>query len=314
MSETLERPDLTVALAAAHAAIDALRAGELTSYPDEDVTALLRETERLRHRLETVDHAQILELERRGIAITVGARTVPRLLGHLLDIDPGEARARHHAAGARRALTGELLPPAYPVVAAAQAAGMLSARQARVITDCIEKLPDAVKDQGPVVEARLVGLTRELHLTPQQLAQAAQRETDWLDQDGKFRNVDYRRKQRTLSMHTRPDGSCTGSFEGTAELGEFLQVVFDSLAAPKPESNGVKDTRTPGQRRHDGLLDGVKMIVRGGLPDAGGVSTTVVLTMTEEQFTRREGFATTAHGAQVPWLRRCPGPTATPAS
>ncbi len=38
----------------------------------------------------------------------------------------------------------------------------------------------------------------------------------------------------------------------------------------------------------------------GDLPDAGGVTTTVVLTMTEEQFTRGEGFARTGHGAQVP--------------
>ncbi|WP_375501052.1 hypothetical protein, partial [uncultured Jatrophihabitans sp.] len=73
MSETLERFDLTVALAAAHTAIDALQAGELTCYSDQDLTALLRETERLRHRLETVDHVQILELERRGLALTAGA-------------------------------------------------------------------------------------------------------------------------------------------------------------------------------------------------------------------------------------------------
>ncbi|WP_375501636.1 hypothetical protein, partial [uncultured Jatrophihabitans sp.] len=73
MSETLERADLTVALAAAHTAIDALQAGELASCTDEQVTALLRETERLRNRLETIDHVQILELERRGLALTAGA-------------------------------------------------------------------------------------------------------------------------------------------------------------------------------------------------------------------------------------------------
>ena len=115
MSEPSESVDLTVAIAAAHAAVDALQAGELTSYSDNEVTALLRETERLRHRLAAVDHAQILELEQRGVALTVGARTVPRLLCHLLDMDPGEARARHRAAeaaGARRSLSGEVLPPA----------------------------------------------------------------------------------------------------------------------------------------------------------------------------------------------------------
>ena len=304
MSDTLQQLDPEVALAAAHAAIDALQSLDLTPCTDEQVTSLLRETERLRHRLEPVDHAQLLELERRGLAATAGARTVPRLLCRLLDIDPGEARARHRAAevaGARRSLVGELLPPAYPVVAAAQADGVLSARQARVITDCVEKLPDAVKHEGPGVEARLVGFARDLHLPPHDLAQAAQREIDWLDPEGKFADVEYRRRRRFFTKHTRPDGSCSGSYEGTAELGEFLDVVFDALAAPRPASNGEKDTRTPDQRHHDALLDLAQFAVRtGDLPTAGGSTTTVVLTMTEDQFTNGHGFATTGHGAQVP--------------
>lgn len=304
MSEIMEDVDLTTLLAEARRVLDALQSIDLTPCTDEQVTALLRETERLRHRLEPVDHTQILELERRGLAGIVGVRTVPRLLCQLLDIDPGEARARHRAAeatGARRSLVGEVLPPPYPVVAAAQAEGVLSARQARVITDCIERLPDAVKHEGPGVEARLVGFARDLHLPPHDLAHAAQREIDWLDPDGKFSDVEYRRRHRTLSLHVRPDGSCSGSFDGTAELGEFLQVTFDSLAAPTPASNGQSDPRTPGQRRHDALLELAKFAVRtGDLPDAGGVTTTVVLTMTEDQFSTGEGFATTAHSAQVP--------------
>ncbi len=298
------RLDLQSALAAAHRAVDALLTAELSPCTDGQVTALLRDTERLRHRLAAVDHAQILEVERRGMAVAAGVRTVPRLLCQLLDLDPGEARARHRAAeaaGARRSLTGEPVAPAYPVVARAQADGELSPRQARVITDCVEKLPDAVRHEGPGVEARLVGFARDLHLAPHDLALAAQRETDWLDPDGNYRDVEFRRRQRTVSLHTRPDGSCRGSFEGTAELTEFLQVVFDSLAAPKPAADGVQDPRTPGQRRHDAMLELAKFAVRTGeLPAAGGITTTVVLTMTEDQFTTGAGLARTGHGAQVP--------------
>ena len=258
VSDTLQRVDMEAAIAAAHRAVDVLLAGDLSPYTDERATALLRDTERLRHRLAAVDHAQILDVERRGMAVAAGMRTVPRLLSQLLDLDPGEARARHRAAeaaGARRSLTGEPVAPAYPVVARAQADGELSPRQARVITECVEKLPDAVKHEGPGVEARLVGFARDLHLAPHDLALAAQRETDWLD----------------------------------------------SLAAPKPAADGVQDPRTPGQRRHDALVDLAKFAVRtGDLPDAGGVTTTVVLTMTEDQFTTGEGFARTGHGAQVP--------------
>ncbi len=250
MSDTSVGPDLTAALVGANTAIDALLAGDLTAYSDEQTIALLRETERLRRRLAPVDHAQILELERRGVAAATGARTVPQLLCHLLDLDPGEARARHRAAeaaGARRSLLGQLLPPAYPVVAAAQAEGELSARQARVITECVEKLPDAVKHEGPGVEARLVGFARDLHLPPHQLAQAAQRETDWLDPDGKHADVEYRRRQRSFNKHTRPDGSCSGTFEGTAEFSEFLDVVL-----PWPPRNPKRTVRKTPEPRGSG--------------------------------------------------------------
>ena len=45
MSEVLERPDLESALAAAHRAVDALLAGDLTPCTDEQVVTLLRDTD-----------------------------------------------------------------------------------------------------------------------------------------------------------------------------------------------------------------------------------------------------------------------------
>jgi hypothetical protein len=74
--------------------------------------------------------------------------------------------------------------------------------------------------------------------------------------------------------------------------------VLDVLARPKPEANGVKDTRTAGQRRHDGLLEGFKLMARANqLPRCAGVTTTVLLTMTDHAYATGEGTATTGHGA-----------------
>jgi hypothetical protein len=54
-------------------------------------------------------------------------------------------------------LTGEVLPPIFDQVAAAQAAGELSAAHARVITRCIDHLPDAVQAEHDLaVQATLV--------------------------------------------------------------------------------------------------------------------------------------------------------------
>ena len=66
----------------------------------------------------------------------------------LLRIDQHEASARvkaAHAAGPRRALTGEPLPAVFVEVAAAQAAGEISERHAKVIVQTVDKLPDEVQ-------------------------------------------------------------------------------------------------------------------------------------------------------------------------
>jgi hypothetical protein len=72
---------------------------------------------------------------------------------------------------------------------------------------------------------------------------------------------------------------------------------LDVLARPRPEADGEKDRRTAGQRRHDGLLEGFKLMARANqLPRCAGVTTTVLLTMTDHAYATGEGTATTGHG------------------
>ncbi|WP_375487473.1 DUF222 domain-containing protein, partial [uncultured Jatrophihabitans sp.] len=302
MSDTLTRGDLALLLVDAHQVVDALQAVDLSCCTDDEVVAAVRSAEAFRRRLEPVDHALILEVEARGVPARAMARATGYWLRQTLTIDISEANARvraAHAAGSRRSLLGEPMPARYPAVAAAQAAGELAARQARVITSTLDKLPVEVCEHIPAAEARLVGFARTFEAAT--LQQLATREAEWLDPDAGFRDVERRRRDRDLRLHVRPDGSCVGSFQGTAELGEFLQVTFDSLAKPQPEANGIKDPRTAGQRRHDALLDALKITVGSGkLPTAGGVLATVVLTIDADTYLTGEGFALTGHGAQVP--------------
>ena len=302
MGEILEQVGRADLLADAHQLVSTLQQLKSTYDTDDDVVAALRSLETLRRRLEPVEHALLLEAEARGIPAAAGFRSTGGWLRQTLQLDISEGNARvraAHAAGPRRSLLGEPLPPTYPVVAAAQAAGEVSAAQARVITTMLTKLPADVQCHAPEVETRLVGFCDRFD--PAALKQLADRERDFLDPDGGWRDVQRRRRDRDLHLHVRPDGSCRGSFEGTAEMGEFLQTALDALAAPNPESNGVKDPRSAGQRRHDGLLDALKIAVgSGSLPSTGGVLATVVLTMTTEAYATGEGFARTSHGAQVP--------------
>jgi len=248
MSEVLDRVDTLTALAGVHHALDALQAADPGRLSGESLVSAVREFERARRRLEAVDHALILAVEEQGLPGAALSRGSGPWLRQTLTIDITEATTRvraAHAAGTRHSLVGEPLTPKYPAVAAAQAAGVLAARQARVITSTLDRLPEAVLEEVPAVEARLVGFAKTFDATS--LQKLADRERDWLDPDGTLGDVEKRRRDRDVRCTQRPDGSCTGSFEGTAELGELLQVAFDSLGAPKPEFNGVKDPRSAGQ-------------------------------------------------------------------
>jgi hypothetical protein len=303
MSAVLDRSGVTSALAAAHAAADELLGGDLTGLAEDELLAVVRETERLRRRLAAVGHGQVLELERRGLPQAHHVRTVGQFLRMLLRLDPAEAAGRVRAAaaaGPRRALTGQALPPAYRQVAAAQRAGMISERHARVIVDTVARLPEAVQaEHGEQIETELVGFADRFD--PHQLAKLGLRISAYYDPDGRDAEVGYRDKHRTLSLHQRPDGSCSGSFEGTAEFAEFLQTTFDAFARPTPAVDGVTDARSAGQRRHDALLEALKLTIRArALPSIAGVTATIVLTMTAEDFAARTGLARTGHGALLP--------------
>lgn len=303
MSGTAVMTDLASAIAGAHAAVDELQAAPLDLATEDELLGLWRELERLARRLPSVEHRLVPEAETRGLPGSYGCRSTGQFLRNLLRLDPGEAHARAaaaDAAGPRRATTGEPLPPAYPAVAAAQAAGIISPRHARIVTETVEHLPDPARwAKAEQVESQLVEYATVFD--PRQLARLALRVRDCLDPDGVLHDTAHRERTRGLCLHRRADGS--GHLEGecTAELAERLDVLFDAFAAPKPEIDGVKDPRTAAQRRHDALLDALAMLQRGDcLPKTTGVPATIVVTMTGEQYVTGHGLAVTGHGALVP--------------
>jgi hypothetical protein len=302
MSAVLERVEPAVRLARIQAELVALQAEDLTGLSDEEVLDYARQLERTRRLLPSLDHRFIGEAERRGLPAASCVKIVPFLRG-LLRLDPREASARVKAARAaapRRALTGEPLAATFPQVAAAQEAGEISDRHARIIVKTIEKLPGEIRtEHAEQIERELVRYAQRFD--PHHLNRLAARLSYCYDPDGRLEDVDYREKQRELSITQRPDGSVSGKFEGTAEFGEFLLLTIDALGKPKPEVDGFKDPRTAAQRRHDALLEALKLNVRAQqLPTVAGVTATIVLTMSAEAFETRKGLARTVHGALVP--------------
>jgi hypothetical protein len=129
----------------------------------------------------------------------------------------------------------------------------------------------------------------------------ARRVADTLDPDGTLASDADRTRRRQLDVHQRPDGSATVRGELDAVCAEALLTVLDTLARPAPAADGQRDPRTPAQRRHDGLRDGLLTALRSGrLPECGGISTTILITTTAQELRANQGLARTGHGALQP--------------
>jgi hypothetical protein len=118
-----------------------------------------------------------------------------------------------------------------------------------------------------------------------------------IDPDGAEPRDGELERQRTLSLRKRADGSSVPSGLLTPEATAVWEAIFDSVGAPVPADDGMPDDRTPGQRRHDAMVDaGMRLMRSGTLPSSGGVPVTILATTTINEITAGVGIALTGHG------------------
>ncbi len=222
----------------------------------------LREVERLRRRLDAADYRVIAETAARGLPEAAGQRSTGRFLRHHLAIDGVEANARARAAAA--------------VVAP------------RRLSTGEELAPAFVH----VAAAQTTGLVSQRH------ALLIEKTIDALPD---VAQAEHGGQVETELVETELVDSSHVEGDLTAEGTERLLTVLDVFAAPAPATDGVQDARTLWQRQHDGLVNALEATQRcADLPTHNGVSATIVLTMTTEQYVTGAGLATTGHGHPVP--------------
>lgn len=297
------------AIAAFVDAVSGLLAVDWSGLPALEICSMLSAVEVQRRRLAAVDHGQIAALEASYAAHELCVPSTEVLVGQLVRVTPGEAKARVSAAAdlaPRRSLVGEPLAPVFAATAAAISVGLVSVEQARVIRRAVDGLPEVLEKQwGEQVEAVLV--RESASLDPGQLAAAARRIHDLLDPDGSLASDRDHERRRDVVVRGSRDG--IGRLEAvlTPDALAVWQTVLETLSVPAPEVDGLRDDRTPGQRRHDGFVDaGMRLLRSGGLPDAAGVPVTVLLTMTAADLAAPNsgsepgrGTAGTAHGGRI---------------
>ncbi|KIU15691.1 HNH endonuclease signature motif containing protein [Mycolicibacterium llatzerense] len=293
---------------------------DYTTLSVPELLALQSHREQMRCAAEAVDHAILAATQAQTTLKEIGAKNWAEVLRirDRLGSDDARRRVRHaELLAPRRSLTGELLPPLRPYVAAAVAAGAINADHVDVIESFFAKLPTwagltAVDD----AENALVAAAR--NLTPEALRSVVKRKLYELDQDGPEpddRDPEPDRDRALTLGKQRPDG--TSELRGvlTPAARAAYEALMVKYAAPgmcnpadaQPCMSGTPtqeqidaDTRTLAQRQHDAWEAMGHLLLSTDLGEHNGYPVTIVATCTVEQLEDRAGVAHTHTGSQLP--------------
>ncbi|HVX43480.1 MAG TPA: DUF222 domain-containing protein, partial [Mycobacteriales bacterium] len=218
-----------------------------------DQIAVADGVERIARKLYFLQLGIVQALEESNAASQVGAPSVNALLQYRLRLSPVEAGARVRAARALcegRSITGESIPAALPVVAAAAGAGEISGSHVGVIERTMGDLPDDIDPETrDSVENDLVGYARQF--APKTLRRLGREIV--LRLNPKDPDPEKNRTCRGLTFGDDLPGLVAIRGRCTAEAAAIIQAALDPLAKPRPEVDGVKDLRTHPQRMMDAL-------------------------------------------------------------
>ncbi|MBV9823037.1 MAG: DUF222 domain-containing protein [Actinobacteria bacterium] len=260
--------------------------------------AELRELEVARRRLAAADHALIAEIDRRGLAGRLVLPSTSSLLQGMLRLSPHEAKQRVQAAracGPRVTLTGQPLPPVRPYLSEAQMAGEVSPEHTKVVLAALDALPanlsaaDCSLAEKHLVEAASTLRPREVSLLGQRLAAH-------LNPDGVLAPDSEQQRRRSFTLLPDTDGSYTASGRLTPACGAQLLAWLTPRSAPRPSDDAGPDPRSHGQRMHDALQDLAGLAVRRTELAESGAPAQVIITMTADQLSSRQGLAETSFG------------------
>ena len=328
MIETSTEPPAASALQAAVDSLD-VAVEHLIKLVDDGALAdlgafglvdLLQAVERVRNKLPVLDRAMIQYGVEQGVPAVLSERTMTRVLTNGIRISIGEAsrrvRAAEHLAD-RTSMTGEPLAPVRPHLAAAQRDGLVTPEQVTLIDTALRKVKHC--DPAAVEAGEVLLVQQATQLGYQDLDRVAAKLVEAIDPDGVLpADEAEHRLRRFFHLKHRKDGSWAGDFRLTPDVGQKLAALLGPLTKPQTtrfqteadnESSDstssatkhvVADERTQGQRQHDALAAVLDAALRtDDLPAAGGTPTTVLLTMSWEDFLSGHGIGTYADGSLV---------------
>jgi len=226
----------------------------------------------------------VRELDGRGLAVEQGASSTAVWLRDRMRISASAARRLVELAAA--------VDTAPAVVRGGLAAGVLSLEQAHVVTRALAALPAEV---GPAVvdkaAATLVDYARDyepvsLRRLGERILQVVAPDVAEEAERAALERAEQRaERDRHFTLSDAGDGAVRLSGRLGAEAAAVVRAALEPLCRPIPG-----DTRTPGQRRADALVDVCRLaLTTAELPDHGGEPPQVVVTVDYDLLARQLG-------------------------
>ncbi|OBB34823.1 hypothetical protein A5768_04730 [Mycolicibacterium fortuitum] len=306
------------AVAGLRAAYDAFAACDFGSLSRAELLTVLDEYETLLCRLPAVGHRLLAQLQVEATPGELGAKSWNEVLRTRWRLSTAEAGRRLGEAaelGPRRALSGEPLAPVLPVVAAAQAAGLLNGEHVKVLRDAVHRLPGFVDAAtAEQFEADLVRVA--VGVGPKELKDTAELRLFLLDQDGPEPDDTERARKRGLSTGTQGRDAMTPLMANlTPEAAAVWEVLFAKFAAPgmcnpddeQPCTSGTptqaqidNDHRSLAQRQHDALLVVGRIALMTDLGQLNGLPVSLIIRTTVQDLQSRAGIGISGGGTKIP--------------
>jgi hypothetical protein len=273
---------------------DAAAANAWTMTPSE-LQAVLPRLTRLEARLAETTLRVLREADRQSVGDDVGATNTPAWWAHATGQSPAAA---HRAVKLAQTLDDDT----HATTRGAMSQGRVNTDQARVILDAVEALPTDLLTRELVAdaEAHLVGLADlegETRLDPKALRIAGRKILEVLApeiaeaHEAAALEAEERAALASATFTMRPDGhgSMLGRFKIPTLAGEILAKHLAAIAAPKHQhAVGGSTTDQHGDRVAKPLRWGhafteyLETREAAGMPKAGGVPATIVVTMSLE--------------------------------
>ncbi|MEV7428594.1 DUF222 domain-containing protein [Nocardioides sp. NPDC092400] len=257
----------------------------LWSMSDDDVTDTLVEATRLRAQAEALELRLVAEADRRHAGERVGATDTAAWWAT-------ETHQTRPAAKHRMRLAESL--DRHCQTATAFAEGEVSVDHARVITECLDKLPAGLDDPTIPLRAEQHLLAEARHRDPKALRVLAKHVLTVVApevgeaRDARALEAEERLARETAWLTMSPDGrgSVVGKFKIPELHGAMLKKTLLAFAAPKhqaatqePGGSEPVERRPSPERMGDAFCELLERLPTASVPKLGGLNATVVITM-----------------------------------